>query len=83
MDNVRHHHAVSHKEWRKAAEPWIMLLFLSPYSPDFNPIEQIWRRTQSVATHNKYFPSIDDMSASDWNIFDEWQYNNDTISFCA
>jgi transposase len=78
-DNVRYHHAVLHKEWRKAAEPWFTLLLMPPYSPDLNPIEWVSKLTRRVATHNKYFPSMDDMIASDENIFDEWHYGDDTV----
>lgn len=31
------------------------LLFLPPYSPDLNPIEQVWRITRREVTHNTYF----------------------------
>lgn len=31
------------------------LLFLPPYSPDLNPIEQVWRVTRREVTHNTYF----------------------------
>lgn len=31
------------------------LLFLPPYSPDLNPIEQCWRVTRREITHNTYF----------------------------
>ena len=31
------------------------LIFLPPYSPDFNPIEQVWRVTRREVTHNTYF----------------------------
>ena len=35
----------------------ITLIFLPPYSPDLNPIEQIWRITRREVTHNTYFPN--------------------------
>ena len=31
------------------------LIFLPPYSPDLNPIEQVWRITRREVTHNTYF----------------------------
>ena len=31
------------------------LIFLPPYSPDLNPIEQVWRMTRREVTHNTYF----------------------------
>ena len=31
---------------------------LPPYSPDLNPIEQVWRKTRREKTHNRYFNGI-------------------------
>lgn len=31
---------------------------LPPYSPDFNPIEQVWRITCRENTHNVFFPTL-------------------------
>ncbi len=33
----------------------LTLLFLPPYSPDLNPMEQVWRITRREVTHNTYF----------------------------
>ena len=32
------------------------LVSLPPYSPDLNPIEQVWRVARREVTHNRYFP---------------------------
>jgi len=37
----------------------MVLLFLPPYSPDLNPIEQCWRITRREVTHNTYFSTIE------------------------
>ena len=34
------------------------------YSPDYNPIEFLWRATKRSATHNRYFPEFSDLVAS-------------------
>lgn len=34
---------------------------MPPYSPDLNPIEQVWRITRREMTHNRYFPSRIDL----------------------
>ncbi len=34
----------------------LTLIFLPPYSPDLNPIEQCWRITRREITHNTFFP---------------------------
>jgi len=31
---------------------------LPPYSPDLNPIEQVWRITRRECTHNRYFKTL-------------------------
>ena len=41
LDNFSSHHAVLVKAY--AANNNIQLVYLPPYSPDLNPIEQIWR----------------------------------------
>ena len=33
-------------------------------SPDYNPIEVLWRATKRAATHTRYFPAFDDLIAS-------------------
>lgn len=33
-------------------------LSLPPYSPDLNPIEQVWRITRRECTHNRFFANI-------------------------
>lgn len=37
----------------------VVFLSLPPYSPDLNPIEQVWRITRREKTHNKYFAGLD------------------------
>lgn len=46
MDNMRTHHS---KAVKKVIEEYkINVLFLPPYSPDFNPIEKMWSKVKSV-----------------------------------
>lgn len=40
----------------------IVFLSLPPYSPDLNPIEQVWRITRREKTHNRYFSSLDQIA---------------------
>ena len=35
---------------------------LPKYSPDFNPIEYLWRNLKKHATHLRYFPTFDDLT---------------------
>lgn len=34
---------------------------LPPYSPDFNPIEKIWKKIKKDQTHLQYFPTFDNL----------------------
>ena len=36
----------------------VSILFLPPYSPDLNPIEQVWRITRKEKTHNRFWSCI-------------------------
>ena len=36
----------------------VVFIKLPPYSPDLNPIEQVWRITRRENTHNTFFASI-------------------------
>ena len=37
---------------------------LPSYSPDYNPIEKLWKNTKRDATHCKYFPTFEDLRSS-------------------
>ncbi len=52
LDNARIHHA---KIVQKACEILnINLIFLQPYCPDLNPIEDVWRKIKSEIYKSKY-----------------------------
>jgi transposase len=46
MDNLRVHHIEPVREMLMKAE--IRLLFLPPYSPELNPIEEAWSKIKSI-----------------------------------
>lgn len=46
MDNLRAHKAIGIREMIEATGA--MLVFLPPYSPDFNPIEKMWSKIKSI-----------------------------------
>ena len=59
-------------------------IFLPPYSPDLNPIEQVWRITRREITHNTYFanPQILEYTLDDYFAFYR-QPNDKLASLCA
>lgn len=48
MDNMRSHHVKEVSETINNSEKYLTLLYLPPYSPDFNPIEMMWSKIKSV-----------------------------------
>lgn len=48
MDNMRSHHVKEVEEVISKSEKHLTLLYLPPYSPDFNPIEMMWSKIKSV-----------------------------------
>ena len=61
-DNARYHHAALHAAWRQAQEPDFALHFLPAYSPQLNPIERVWKLLRRLWIHNRYFPSLEELS---------------------
>jgi transposase len=52
-DNASFHKAKWLTEWVKMQKEWLILEFLPAYSPDFNPIERLWRWMKTEFIHNK------------------------------
>lgn len=60
-DNARFHKAKWLTEWVATQHPWLRLEFLPAYSPDFNPIERLWRWIKSEHLHNRCWQSLTDL----------------------
>jgi len=56
-DNASFHKATWLREWFEQQAAWLRVEFLPAYSPDFNPIERLWRWFKGEFTHNACWPS--------------------------
>jgi transposase len=60
-DGARYHNGPEARDFkeRMESEGNLFVHRLPSYSPDYNPIEKLWRNTKKAATHCKYFPTFD------------------------
>ncbi len=64
QDGARYHTARATKKFIAAHVERLSGYQLPAYSPDYNPIEHLWRRIKRKATHNRYFEKFEDLIAS-------------------
>ena len=56
---------------------------LPPYSPDLNPIEQVWRITRKERTHNRFFPDLGTLTEAVDSFFHSLSMPNEKLrSLC-
>jgi len=61
----------------------VTFIKLPPYSPDLNPIEQVWRITRRENTHNVFFATISILEETVDSAFELWAKPNDQLrSLC-
>ena len=76
-DGAPYHRSAQVKEFQKNMEGEGLLFTyrLSSFSPDFNPIEKLWRNTKRNATHLRYFKTFDDLRESVLAAFRKYMNN--------
>ncbi len=52
------------RAWLTAHRRRLELFRLPPYSPEFNPIEGVWKQTKKQTTHNTFFRTTDERDAA-------------------
>lgn len=55
QDGARYHTSREMQEFFERQRERLSVYQLPAYSPDYNPIEYLWRKTKRKGTHNKYF----------------------------
>ena len=79
-----YHHANLHRTWRQAQAPDFVLDYLSPYSPDLNPIERVWKLVRRLRPHDEYFPTLEAVIDAVESQFAKWGSRNETLRrLCA
>lgn len=62
----------------------VTIVSLPPYSPDLNPIEQVWRIARRENTHNVFFADLDMLIDTMDRAFAAWAKPNAQLaSLCS
>ena len=64
QDGAPYHRAALVKAFLAQHPARLHVTHLPSDSPDYNPIEFLWRATKRTATHNRYFPAFEDLIGS-------------------
>lgn len=64
QDGARYHTSKKTKQFFEQHSDRLTVFQLPSYSPDYNPIEYLWRNVKKEATHLKYFPAFDELVAT-------------------
>jgi transposase len=64
QDGARYHTSRPMQDFFAAHSARLTKFQLPSYSPDFNPIEFLWKKVKKQATHLKHFPTFDLLSAA-------------------
>jgi transposase len=59
QDGAKYHVSQSTRAFLAAHRERLTAYQLPSYSPDYNPIEYLWRNVKKEATHNKYFEAFE------------------------
>jgi transposase len=63
QDGARYHTSKAMQQFFATHANRLTIEPLPAYSPDFNPIEHLWKKLKKEATHLKYFPVFADLQA--------------------
>ena len=61
------------KQWLSDNSHAIELHRLPPYSPEFNPVEGIWKTTRKRATHNRFYRTVEERDSALTQTFSRFQ----------
>ncbi len=74
-DGAPYHGSNVVKDYVKSQSERLELERLPSFSPDFNPIEKLWKNTKRDATHCKYFETFEKLRESVINAFENYLHD--------
>lgn len=64
QDGAKYHTAAAIQPFFAAHRDRLTVYQLPGYSPDYNPIEHLWKNTKKRSTHLRYFPTFEELTTS-------------------
>lgn len=61
------------REWLEDQKEQIALHYLPKYSPELNAVEYVWKETRRRTTHNRFFPTLEDLKLELFTRFNRFQ----------
>jgi transposase len=61
QDGAPYHRSKKVKDFFAKHKDRLTVFKLPSYSPDYNPIEKLWKKIKVTGVHMKYFPTFDDL----------------------
>jgi transposase len=74
-DGAPYHRSQEVQQFQADHAERLTLESLPAFSPDYNPIEKLWKNTKKNATHLKYFTTFDELRASVLKAFREYLHD--------
>lgn len=71
-DGASYHRSQEVQQFKAAHAQRLAIESLPAFSPEYNPIEKLWRNTKKQATHLKYFKTFDELRTSVLRVFRQY-----------
>jgi len=78
-DNAKIHHAIIVNNFLSSINHKIEILYLPPYSPELNPMEEVWKYMRENVTHNTYYPLFQDLKDTLRQFFEKLKNQNEEV----
>lgn len=79
QDGAKYHTSKAMKQFFAEHQERLTVFQLPSYSPDYNPIEYLWRKTKKRATHNKYFEQFQEIIESVEKALEHFAHHADEV----
>ena len=79
QDGAPYHTSKQTKEFFHTEKDQVTVFQLASYSPDFNPIEKLWKKIKQTHIHLHYFPTFNDLKNKVQEAMLEYQNLQDKV----